>query len=324
VATSRNERAVGVDLGGTKIFAALVARDGQVSDEIYVEHQGTAPPGSGYTDAEVAAGPAYARLCETITALLAHARARGETVSGIGAGAPGVAKPGGVIELGTALGWRELPLGALLGRRFGLPVEVENDVNLQALGEYFFGAGVGAQSLFLMAVGTGIGGGLVIDGKLVRGRHHAAGEIGLLVPGREHLGWSRTDWGAFESVASGTGVTSAARKLVGERGIIVSDEDLRSDRVFAAATTGVSWAREVVETTIDHLTVGVSAIQAVVDPEVVVIGGGVSAQADLIIPGLERRLAPLMPYPPRLAKATLGYHAGVLGAAALLWSLPRA
>jgi predicted NBD/HSP70 family sugar kinase len=309
---------IGVDLGGTKIFGALVAPTGEVTDEIYVAHRGSAPPGEGFSAAERAAGPAYARLVETIEALARAARAAGVEVGGIGVGAPGITRPNGVVISAPAVGWRETPLGDLLAARFATRVRVDNDVNLVTLGEHAFGAGRGCDSLFLMAIGTGIGGGVVLHGRLWRGRHLAAGEIGALVPGRDLLSWSDTEWGALESLASGSGIAAQARAASAAAGLELPEEALRAERVFDEAAAGAPWAAELVGRTLDHWAVAISAVQAILDPDVVVLAGGVGSRAEGFIPDIEARLRRVMPFVPRLAVSALGYRAGVLGAAALL------
>jgi glucokinase len=309
----------GIDLGGTKIFGALVSAGGEVTDEIYLPHEGGGGDVAGLSAEEHAGGAPYARLVETVGALLARARAAGLAVDGLGVGAPGIVRAGGVIAAGNAFEWAEFPLQALLEKRFGIRVRVENDVNLAALGEHAFGAGRGAGSMFLMAIGTGIGGAVIVDGKLWRGARAAAGEIGLFVPGRELLGWRDRQWGAFEGVASGTGIANEARAAAGAAGVSGGDEAaFRADKVFAAAAAGTTWAKAVVDRAVDLWAVGLSAVQAVLDPEVIVISGGVSGSAAAFLPAIEAKLAAAMLFPPRVVLSRLGYRAGVLGARALV------
>ena len=248
---------------------------------------------------------------------MARARARGIEPLGIGVGAPGMTRPDGVIIAAGALSWHEVPLGALLARRCGLPVRVENDVNLAALGEHAYGAGRGLRSLFLFTIGTGIGGGLVIDGKLWRGRHHAAGEIGTMLPGREFLTWNDRDWGAFEALASGTGLTAEARRLALAAGVTPAEDELRGEKLFAAAANGVPYARRALDHAIELWTVALAAVQ--VDPgpgsDRAVGWGGPFGHP---VPAAHRRqLRHALPFAPDIAPTTLGYKAAVLGAPAL-------
>lgn len=305
-----DEVVVGVDLGGTKIFAGLVDAAGRVAGETYVAHGAGSDGAAGET--------AYERLVGVIRELAAAAGAQGRRVRGAGVGAPGVTRADGTVISAPALGWRELPLAARLQVDLGLPVRVDNDVNAIGLGEHRFGAGQGTRSLFVMAVGTGIGGAVIVDGRLHRGRHDAAGEVGALLPGLEFLSWQNRDWGALESVASGSGIAARARKLADAHGIPVPREGFRAEDVFLAAADGAPWARAVFDETIEYLALAVANVQALLDPDRIVLAGGVGRAADRVIPAIERRLAGVLPFPPDLVASALGYRAGVLGAAALV------
>ena len=307
---SSNERVVGIDLGGTKIFGGLVDPFGQVSHETYVAHGGgDAPEGDDR---------ALVKLIELVHRLAGEALAAGCQVRGVGVGAPGITRADGVVVAAPALGWREMPLAARLTQRLQLPVYVENDVNLAALGELHYGAGRGARNVVCLSPGTGIGGAVIIDGKLVRGHHDAAGEIGLMIPGPQFLGWRNREWGPLEDIASGTGIAQRARKAAETLGLPIPPDGLRAEDVFAAAAEGASWATALLEETIDYLAVAVANIQALLDPERIILGGGIARAADRIIPGIEKRLEPALPMVPFIVRSELGYRAGVLGAAAAL------
>ena len=321
---------IGVDLGGTKVFGALVSPDGSLDQETYLEHAGATVTGAfrngpapraslrDPSEEERAAGPAYAALVEVIKRLLETARGRGQSVTGVAIGAPGTCRPDGTVILAGALGWRDVPLGRLLERRLGLPCAIENDVNLAALGECAFGAARGAKSAFVLAVGTGIGGAVVLEGRLWRGARLAAGEIGTMIPARELLGRDGRDWGALEAIASGTGIADEARAEAARRGIALTDEAARAESVVAAAEAGEAWARDVVERTLDHWALAVAAVEAILDPEVVVLAGGATRGIRDLVPRLEARLATAVPVLPRLVPSTLGYRAAILGAPVLL------
>ncbi len=133
-------------------------------------------------------GDSLSCVYDLIDELLKAPRPEGQRIRGIGIGAPGVTRsPDGIVEWAPSLGWRELPLKEILEERYQLPVFVENDVNLAALGEYGFGSSKGAASLVCIAIGTGIGSGIVLNRAIYRGFHQAAGEIGYLLPDRESL-----------------------------------------------------------------------------------------------------------------------------------------
>ena len=203
---------VGVDLGGTKILGTVADLDGQVQHEIYSLHREAGP------------SQMFERLCTLIEQLLAASRPDGQRFRGIGIGAPGfVRNPEGLVAWAPSLDWREVPLKQMLAERFGLPVFVENDVNLAALGELGFGGGRGVQNLVCLAIGTGIGAGVVIDGAVYSGSHQSAGEIGYLPPGIQFLGHRRngsglSGFGPLESLASGSGIADRARRMLAEHG----------------------------------------------------------------------------------------------------------
>lgn len=308
--STSTDRIIGIDLGGTKIFGGLVDPFGHIEHETYVAHGGgDAPPGDDRV---------FERLVEFVHTLAGQALAAGCKVRGVGVGAPGITRADGLVVASAQLGWVEMPLRARLTQRLQLPVKVENDVNLAALGELHFGAGRGAKDIVCISPGTGIGGAVIIDGKLHRGRHDAAGELGLMLPGPQFLSWRNRDWGVLEDIASGTGIAQRARTVVEAQGLPLPPDGLRAEDVFAAGAEGADWANQIIEETIDYLAVAMANLQAVLDPERIILGGGIAAAAGRIIPGIEKRLAPLLPMMPVIVRSELGYRAGVLGAAAAL------
>jgi len=191
---------------------------------------------------------------------------------------------------------------------------VDNDVNLAALGELWFGAGQNAQNMILIAIGTGIGAGVIINGALYRGSKEASGEIGNMVPGREFLGQNYLDFGALESVASGTGIAARARSLLQSQRDPAELEALTAEDVFDAARLKQEWAWTIIAETVDYLTIAVANLVASYDPEVIVLGGGVSRSADLLIEPIIRRISGIIPNPPKLVVSSLGLQATVMGA----------
>jgi predicted NBD/HSP70 family sugar kinase len=293
---------VGVDLGGTQMFGTVADLAGNIQAEKYLTRDGEDGPAN------------LARLFELIDHLLVAPRPAGQTIRGIGIGAPGITQHSeGIVTWAPSLNWRNLPLKKLLAERYDLPVFVENDVNLAALGEYGFGSCKGAASLVLLAVGTGIGAGIVIDRQIYRGHHQSAGEIGYLPPDGSYLNRRYEGFGALESLASVTGIAQRARQVLqqmqGSQPAAISGEE-----VFSAARHGQAWARTVVAETASYLSLAVAAISTLIDPAAVILGGGVAPSADLLIPLIQESLAGVIPVVPLLRPSSLGFRAAVMGA----------
>jgi glucokinase len=294
---------IGVDLGGTKMFGAIADLGGSILDEVEFSRHGTLGEAS------------YDRLVELIEILMASPRLEGHKIRGIGVGAAGVTlHREGVVTWAPSLNWRDYPLRQKLNDKFNMPVIVDNDVNLAALGELWFGAGQNIQNMIMLTNGTGIGSGIIIDGALYRGAHEAAGEIGYLMPGREFLGRKYDGFGALEEVASGTGIADHARQVLkGQR----SQEKLAAltaEDVFDAARHGEAWAQTIVDQAVDYLAIAVASVSAYFDPELIVLGGGVSRSADLLVEPILNRIIGTTPVAPHVVISVLGHRATVLGA----------
>ncbi len=294
---------LGVDMGGTKIYGALANLGGCVLDELTIGRHGTQGEDS------------FSALTTLIDTLLDSPRLEGRQVRGIGVGAPGITlHKEGIVKWAFTLHWQDFPLKARLGERYGLPITVDNDVNLAALGELWFGAGQNCQNMIVIAIGTGIGAGIIIDGALYRGSNEASGEIGNMLPGTGFLGKNYLDFGALESVASGTGIASRARAALKSRRSPEDLEAVLAEDVFDAARQGQKWAWNLINETVDYLAVSIANLACSFDPELIVIGGGVSRSADLLVGPILRRLQGAIPTIPRLVVSSLGLRAGVMGA----------
>ncbi len=294
---------LGVDMGGTKMYGALADLGGKILDEVNIGSHGTTGEDS------------FNQLTSLIDKLLASPKIEGRTVRGIGVGAPGVTlHKEGIVTWAFTLHWDNFPLKTRLSERYGLPITVDNDVNLAALGELWFGAGQEVQDMILIAVGTGIGAGVIINGSLYRGSKEASGEIGNMIPGREFLGKNYRDFGALESVASGTGIAARARQLLHSSRKARELAELTAEDVFEAARQGEPWAGTVINETVDYLAIAIANLVAAYDPELIVLGGGVSRSADMLIAPILARISEAIPNPPRLVLSNLGLQATVMGA----------
>src|SRR5512140_243500 len=250
---------LGVDMGGTKLYGALSEISGRIIAEAEVERNGA----SG--------GHWYKLLIQLIDDLLDCPELRGRRVRGIGVGAPGITQHReGIVKWAYALNWKDFPLKERLHKKYKLPITVDNDVNLAALGEQWFGTGQDAQNMVLITIGSGIGAGIIIDGALYRGSHEASGEIGNMVPGKEYLGKSYAEFGVLESVASVTGMVKRIPKNSGAAG------NPSIDAVFQAAGQGHAWARGILDETIDSLAIAIANLAVLLDPEIIVLGGALT------------------------------------------------
>jgi predicted NBD/HSP70 family sugar kinase len=237
-------------------------------------------------------------------------------------GSPGVVdERNGTMRLATNLsGWEGSSVLDALGDRLGSSLAVENDINLAALGEQAHGLGKGVPNFVFISVGTGIGMGIVLDGQLHRGARGAAGEIGFLPLGEAEPTAgeaSKRSRGSLESVASAEAVVANARRL-GMRNVVSAKQIFESTRDRdKAALAAVSVEAE-------YLARAVAAITAVLDPELVVLGGGIGRNGDLLIAPMIMRLEKLLPLrPPPLKVSALGDDAVVLGALAIALARAR-
>jgi glucokinase-like ROK family protein len=297
---------VGVDLGGTKMFGGLA----NIGGEILVERAVDAHNTNG--------DESYTQLVELVGFLLDAPRKEGQAILGIAVGAPGVTQTRpGLVQWAPSLNWRDFPLKAKLEAQFGLPCLVENDVNLAALGENWFGAGQGTKDMVLIAIGTGVGAGIIMDGILLRGHHEAAGEIGYLLSTPDDLRRSYPHFGALENIISGTGIADRARKLL--EGRLTADElnALTSSDVFAAARRSEDWAMQIVAETADYLSIAILNISTLLDPELIVLSGGVVKSDDLLLPAVQDRIRNVLAQTPRVEVSRLGRRAAVMGGIAL-------
>ncbi len=285
---------LGVDMGGTKLYGAISEISGRIIAEAQVDRQGA----SGED--------CYKLLTKLIDDLLAFPDLRGRRVRGIGVGAPGITRHReGIVKWAYALSWKDFPLKERLHKRYKLPITVDNDVNLAALGELWFGAGQNVQNMVLITIGAGIGAGVIVDGTLYRGASEASGEIGHMIPGREFLGKRYEDFGVLESLASATGMVKKMPRSVGNPS---------TDAIFEAAAKGQAWARAMLEDVIDYLAIAIGNVSVMLDPELIVLGGALTPYAASLTEAITKRMQGTIPSPPRLQASDLGQRATVMGA----------
>jgi glucokinase-like ROK family protein len=295
---------LGVDMGGTeKMYGAISEIGGNIINEANVDRRGA----SGEE--------CYRLLIELIDTLLASPGLKGRRVRGIGVGAPGITHHrSGIVKWAYALNWKDFPLKDKLSKRYKLPITVDNDVNLAALGEHWFGAGQNTQNMVMIIDGAGIGAGIIIDGALYRGSSEASGEIGHMIPGREFLGKSFSDFGSLESVASGTAMIARAQAALRSRKGVPDLNQLRAEDIFESAQRGEKWAATIISEVVDYLGIAVANLCVAFDPEMIVLGGGMTGFANMLVEPILHRIEAVIPTPPKLVVSTLGPRATVMGA----------
>ncbi len=313
--------AIGVDLGGTKTLTALVDGRGGVVARVRVATPTTGP------DAVIEA------IAASVAELSNRSGVAPRSALGVGVGAPGPLDTGSgvVFEPPNLPGWRDVPLAALMAKRLGVPTFVENDANAAAMGEHWVGAGQGVDDLVYLTVSTGIGGGLILGGRLYRGASGTAGEVGHMVIARDgpRCGCGRA--GCLEALASGTAIAREARLVVesGRPTVLsqVPPEAITAEAVARAAGEGDPLAREVFAGAAAALGVGITNLVNLLNPALVIIGGGVSGAGELLFAPVRRIVRQEAFERPgaavRVVPAALGDDVGVIGAAAVVYERVR-
>ncbi|MCL2648216.1 MAG: ROK family protein [Phycisphaerales bacterium] len=308
--------AIGVDLGATKIASALVTRDGKVLT-------------SRQCETRVDQGPAavFDRIAAEANALRATTPPPHEKILGVGIGSPGIIDSArGIVQGAVNLQWKNVPLAdEVASRLHDLPVVVENDANVNAVGEGYFGSAVGSRDYILLTVGSGLGSGIVAGGKLITGAHSFT-DLGHYSLDPDHGLMCRCGHrGCAETVCSGPGLVNAARDILAQKSLrsVLSDTpDLASAQILQAARAQDSVACAAISRLAKWLGHIAAAAAAVIDPDVIVIGGGLGvAIVDLIQDDMSREFLRRVPrcfVPPTIRPATLPSPA--MGAATIVWS----
>lgn len=300
---SEGQVVIGIDMGGTRMIGGIADLGGNLLDERELSRLGTSGESS------------YQRLVELIEQLLESPKIANRTVRGIAVGVPGVTlHKEGVVVWAPSLDWRNFPLKQKLTDQFHLPIAVDNDVNLAAMGELWFGVGQHAKNLVLITIGAGIGAGVVIDGALYRGSTEASGEIGYLLPGREFLGRRYESFGALEDLASGTGIVQRGKTALQGKMAPAQLENLQVEDVFAAGRRGEPWAMSIIDDAVDYLAITIASLNAYLDPDLIVLGGEVFRCFDGLVESITQKIQGTIPYQLHLAGSTLDRRAAVMGA----------
>ena len=310
---------IGVDIGGTNVKIALVDFDGKI---IY---SNTVP-----TRAEMGYEAGVNNIKQAIKELMQETGADNKTIEAIGFGLPGQIdyKAGIVKNLPNIPGWVNIPLAKIIEDEFSIPTRLDNDVRCAALGELNFGAGKDCQNLICITVGTGIGSGIVLNGKLVRGASNAAGEIGHIkmdMTGGPLCGCG--DYGCFEAYASGPAIVTMAKEYI-SGGKSAKYKEMATDGIITpyvvaqAALQGDAVSVQIFKQMGKIIGTGLSSVINLLNPEKIIIGGGVADAGDILLEPIRKtildRAMPIQAAAVEVVPAQLANTAGVIGASLLI------
>ncbi|MBR4580875.1 MAG: ROK family glucokinase [Lachnospiraceae bacterium] len=303
-----------VDLGGTTVKLGLFDEEGNVLDKWEI-----------VTRKENNGENILPDIAKSIQEKAAEKGISKEDILGVGIGVPGPVDSKGVIYKAANLGWDVFNVSEKLSELTGLPVKTGNDANVAALGEMWKGGGKGFNSIVAVTLGTGVGGGVIIEGKLVAGSTGAGGEIGHIhVEDNETISCGCGKCGCLEQYASATGIARLANERLAQDNmpsVLRDTEKVDAKAVFDAVKAGDRLAIEVAEIFGMYLGKGLAGVAAVVNPEAFVIGGGVSKAGEVLFDYIEKNYVKYAFHGTRNAKfclATLGNDAGIYGAAKLI------
>ena len=303
----------GIDVGGTTVKCGLFTVEGEVLDKWEIK---TRTEDNGIN--------ILPDVAETINQKIQEKNIEKESVAGIGIGVPGPVNEAGEVPCAVNLHWGYVNIVGDLERLTGLPVKAGNDANVAALGELWKGGGAGYHSLIMVTLGTGVGGGIIINEKIVAGSHGAGGEIG-----HAHVEDAITDpcncgnCGCLEQVASATGIVRLAKEALAstEAPSLLRDQEVTAKAVWDAVKEKDAVAIQVAERFGNYLGKTLAVFATVADPQVIVIGGGVSKAGTILldyVTGPFRKYAFSACRETEFALATLGNDAGIFGAAKMV------
>ncbi|MDQ2765924.1 MAG: ROK family glucokinase [Gemmatimonadota bacterium] len=313
---------VGVDLGGTNIVVGAMPEDG--SRQLAVRQDST--------HAELGADAVVDRIASMVADVIAEVttseKARAEDFLGVGVGAPGpLDRERGVVVVAPNLGWRDFPLRDSIATRTGLPVALDNDANCATMGEWWKGAAQGAKNVVGITIGTGIGGGIIMNGVLYHGSSDVAGEIGHTTIDSTGRYCRCGNYGCLEAYASGPAIALRAREALERDEVSMLRrmvdghlDELTAATIYAAANAGDALALEVVRDTARFLGTGIGNLLNILNPDVVVITGGVTQAGEPLFEPLRAEVKRRAFRPAvdacRIVAGTLRSGAGMVGAVA--------
>ena len=304
----------GIDVGGTTVKLAYFDENGKMLDKWEIP-----------TDTSENGKNILKDIAASVENYLASKQIPREDIIGLGMGVPGPVSRDGVVHTCINLGWGVLNVEQEMSALTGFPVKAGNDATVAALGEYWVGGGKGYENMVMVTLGTGVGGGVVVEGKVLCGAHGACGEIGHIVLNRdEPLLCNCGKRGCVEQYCSATGIVRTAKRYLDKHdapSALRTIEPLTCKDVFDTAASGDAVAKEILDIVYRYLAEFLGNVCVTVDPEIVVIGGGVSKAGQPLLDGVMQYLPQQQIHATRnigLALATLGNDAGAYGACKLV------
>ena len=309
---------VGIDLGGTNIAVGIVDENGTIL------HKDETPTLVGRPYQEILHD--MGQLALKVIGDSGHTL---DEVAGIGAGVPGVANEDGVVVFATNLFWHNVPMADELHKYLpGKPIFIDNDGNVAGLAEYFAGVSKGTKNSVFLTLGTGVGGGFVVDGKLVTGSHHVGAEIGHMVIAIDGEQCTCGNKGCWERYTSATALIARGKEAAQANPTCLIAQKCGGDLEKIDARIVIDSARELDPVAVKifddyayYMAIGLVNIVNIFDPEVIALGGGVSRAGDFLLDAIRKKTDAMvmyktMPYA-RIEIAQLGNDAGIIGAAML-------
>ena len=304
----------GVDIGGTTIKMGFFETDGKLLDKWEIK-----------TDTSNGGANILSDVAKAIDNKLAQEAISKDEVQGIGIGVPGPVKSNGVVNRCVNLGWGIVNVSEELGALTGLKVKVGNDANVAALGEQWQGGAKGCQDVIMVTLGTGVGGGIIVEGKIVAGFNGAGGEIGHITVNPDEIeACNCGQYGCLEQYTSATGIVRMAKRKLAKSDdatTLRNFEPLTAKDIFDEAKAGDEIAKELVDELGEILGSTLSNMAVVVNPEAIVIGGGVSKAGAILIDTIQEHFKENAFYAvkdTRFELATLGNDAGIYGCMAMI------
>ncbi len=306
--------AFGVDIGGTTVKIGLFDKDGCVLDKWEIP-----------TVKDNGGDSVLPDIADSIKAKMQEKGIDADDIEGVGVGAPGAVDDEGTLVSGAVnIGWGVFNIPKVLNGYLDLPVVAANDANVAAFGEMWQGGGKGYSNLVAVTLGTGVGGGIIINGHILTGANGAGGEIGHI-----HIEDNETEicgcknMGCLEQYASATGIVRLAKRRLAkdEKPSTLREGEISAKSVFDAVKAGDDVALEIAEQFGEYLGKGLAAVAGTVNPEIFVIGGGVSKAGEVLLKFVEpafKKYAFIACKDTKFALATLGNDAGIFGAAGLI------